>query len=63
MKAIASTSVGILILMLALAGSAQGSIITFGLVVEYSGAAPPAEAVPPPWLTAVFKDVTDGVNL
>ena len=59
MKAIASTSVGILILMLALAGSARGSVITFDLVVEFSGATPPVGTVPPPWLTVTIDDGAD----
>jgi hypothetical protein len=39
---------------LVLAGAARGGVITFGLVVEYSGAAEPQG--PRPWLTATFDD-------
>lgn len=51
-----------LVLVLAFVGSARGSVITFGLVVEYSGATPPAGTVPPPWLTVTIDDGADDTD-
>jgi hypothetical protein len=53
MKA-AKTLGSMLVLVLAFVGSARGSVITFGLVEEYSVAADPQG--PKPWLTATFDD-------
>ena len=47
---------------LVLAGAARGGLITFGLVVEYSGATPPEGTVPPPWLTATIDDGADDTD-
>ena len=64
MKVLRTTLGGMLVLVVALAGSAQGAIITFGLVEEFSGATPPEGTVPPPWLTVTLDDgadATDGI--
>jgi hypothetical protein len=59
MKAAAKTLGSMLVLVLAFVGSARGSIITFDLMEEYSGATPPAGTVPPPWLTVTIDDEAD----
>ena len=56
MKVLRTMLGSMLVLVVALAGSAHGAIITFGLVEEYSGATPPAASVPPPWLTVTIDD-------
>ena len=64
MKSSTRTVWTVLVLVLALAGSARGSVITFRLVEEFSGGTPPEATVPPPWLTVTLDDGandTDGI--